>query len=230
MRNMTIFLVDFIRHCIHTCSQSNTDYSIGEGMKLRYLAWCVLLLLCSVGVVSAGHSYSKLELLETSTLCSHCHTDMAATLENSLHRITEATDMTSTITIGCVGCHDGWEEHVEDPSPENIETAARLSFSGQVDLCSRCHITPHQSSMVSSDPHGRLEIGCIECHSVHSNVNEHLVKDDGDNYCAACHTSVAAEFKRRSAHPLESGNVRCVDCHKLGENEDHLLAVGLDWS
>ena len=202
---------------------------MGEGMKLRYLALPALVLLCSAGLAYAGHSYSKVELSETSSMCLNCHDEKAVSLENSLHRITEVTDMTSAIAIGCVNCHDGWAEHVEDPSPENIETAARLSFSGQVDLCSRCHITLHQSSMVSSDPHGRVEIGCIECHSVHSNVNEHLVKDDSDNYCAVCHTSVAAEFKRRSAHPLESGNVRCVDCHMLDGTEDQLLAVGLDW-
>lgn len=56
-----------------------------------------------------------------------------------------------------------------------------------------------------------------------------LVADDRENYCLACHTAVGMEFKRRSVHPLESGNVRCTDCHNLAGIEDPMLAVGLNW-
>lgn len=198
-------------------------------MKLRYLLRFALTLLWFFGTASAQSIYTKQELLETSAQCLECHDDKAASLESSLHRICEASDLNSPISIGCISCHDGWKEHVDDPSADNIKTAAELEFMGQAELCSRCHNTPHQVNMMESDPHGRLEIRCTDCHTVHSNTNEYLVKDDKDNYCVVCHTSVATEFKRRSAHPLESGNVRCVDCHKPGENQDNLMAVGLDW-
>jgi DmsE family decaheme c-type cytochrome len=37
------------------------------------------------------------------------------------------------------------------------------------------------------------------------------------------------EFKRRSAHPLESGNIRCTDCHDIAGIDDPLLAAGLNF-
>ena len=90
----------------------------------------------------------------------------------------------------------------------------------QAMVCATCHQNAHQTAMITTDPHAAAGLACASCHSVHNNHAEKLTRDDEENYCLACHSNVAAEFKRRSSHPLEAGFVQCVDCHNLGSITD----------
>ncbi len=174
-------------------------------------------------------SFSKNELLETTELCLDCHDGMAESLDRSVHRVASESS-SSSISVGCIGCHDGWEVHVEDPTVDNIETGSGLSVTTQAEICGRCHVTPHQTAMISTDPHGNAGVACLECHTIHFNSNEKLVANDREVFCLSCHGGIATEFRRRSAHPLESGNIRCVECHDLSGMQNPLFASGLDWT
>lgn len=178
----------------------------------------------------SAKGYGSQEIVEKSLICLNCHQEMAATLEGSVHRITTNMEMNPAIKVGCIGCHDGWEGHVDEPSKETIGQIKKLSLAKQSEVCGRCHLTAHQVGMITSDPHGRADIGCLDCHSMHNNKNKALAKDDRQNYCTACHEPVAAEFRKRSAHPLESGNIGCIDCHTFGNLKDPALQVGLNWT
>ncbi|MEW5924893.1 MAG: cytochrome c3 family protein [Candidatus Zixiibacteriota bacterium] len=198
-------------------------------MKLKLSAFIgVLLLFMIAPMISAKEEIDRDVLIKESATCLDCH-DMAASLASSAHRLSDAK-APMPVAVGCIGCHDGWKVHIEDPSRDNITNPRSLSNFDQAGVCGRCHLNPHQSSMYSSDPHSRTDVGCLSCHKVHDNHNRFLVKDDGDNYCGSCHTSVLSEFKRRSVHPLESGNIGCTDCHYSGDNQDRLFAAGVDWS
>ncbi len=189
----------------------------------------LLLLLIIMPAVSAKEYIDRDILIKESESCLDCHDDKAASLSMSTHRLTDPGNPTP-IAVGCIGCHDGWKNHVEDPARENITNPGSLTSFDQAEVCGRCHLNPHQSAMYSGDPHNRSGVGCLSCHKIHDNHNRSLVKDDDANYCASCHTAVLSEFKRRSAHPLESGNIRCTDCHFPGDNQDKLLAAGVDWT
>jgi DmsE family decaheme c-type cytochrome len=132
--------------------------------------------------------------------------------------------------VGCTGCHTGWEDHVDDPAADNIVAGPGLGSLEQAQQCNRCHQTPHQAAMATTDPHGRNGYNCSSCHTIHGNHNRMLVKDERENYCIECHNVVEAQFKARSAHPLESGNIRCTDCHLFDNIADQLHAQGLDWT
>ena len=186
-------------------------------------------LMLMTAVLSSAEIYDRKTLIEESETCLDCHEDQVATLAGSAHLLTGSEDL-APMAVGCIGCHDGWETHIEDPSGENIADLESYSMNDQAEVCGRCHRNPHQTAMISTDPHSRTDIRCLSCHRIHDNPNRMLVRDDGDNYCAVCHTAVAMEFKRRSVHPLESGNVGCTDCHHLGNIEDNLFAAGLDWT
>jgi len=200
-------------------------------LKKLHLSACVglLCLLLPPAVVLSVEYYDRGTLIETTETCLDCHEDMAASLDGSAHRLTRSEDG-GAVAVGCVGCHDGWEVHLEDPSTETIADLELYSLMDQAAVCGSCHQNPHQSALYSTDPHNRTDVRCLSCHRIHDNHNRALVKDDEDNYCTACHTTVAAQFKRRSTHPLESGNVRCIDCHRLGYVGDNLYAVGVDWT
>ena len=171
----------------------------------------------------------KAELLENSAMCLDCHEDMDQSLMLSSHRLLSEGDLSSTVAVGCTSCHDGWQEHIEDPSVDNIISGREIGGLEQAQICARCHQEPHQAAMITDDPHARNGLNCSDCHQVHNNNSMNLVKDDKQEFCLDCHLNVAAQFKSRSTHPLESGNITCTDCHDLSGIENPDLAVGLDW-
>jgi len=150
---------------------------------------------------------------------------MSVSLTNTPHEIRLESESSASVNVACYDCHDGWREHIEDPSRDNINKASDLLPSAQGEVCGRCHVTPHQSAMVSTDPHFKADLSCSSCHSVHGNKNEFLVKEDLDNFCVSCHLSTAMEFQQRSA----SGNIRCVDCHDLSSMTPAEFDIGFDW-
>jgi len=174
--------------------------------------------------------WSNILLADDYSVCLDCHEGQDKTLIGSPHELSSSSHMRSSIEISCGDCHTGWEAHLDDPSIENIDTGKNLSAEKQAEICGKCHLTAHQTTMISTDPHSRTELTCTSCHSVHDNPNNSLVKENLDNYCLSCHTTTAFEFKQRSVHPLESGNVRCVDCHTLDAIKDPLMTVGFDWT
>jgi DmsE family decaheme c-type cytochrome len=133
------------------------------------------------------------------------------------------------MSVTCENCHRGWDEHIKNPSGENIETPGEVLLLGQSEICGQCHLTAHQCAMVSTDRHSREDLTCVSCHTIHDNYIKKLVKEDLDNFCLSCHTSIGAEFQRRSSHPLDSNNIRCVDCHNLGSIELNGMNMEFDW-
>ncbi|MEP0829094.1 MAG: hypothetical protein HRF51_11280 [bacterium] len=197
--------------------------------------YCISLFLIAAVALSAAALGSRTKvndrvwLQENSSLCLNCHEDQGKSLEGTVHALASADEMKSSFGSGCVGCHDGWEVHINDPSPDNIGKPQTLSAKEQAEVCGRCHLSPHQSAMATTDVHHRANVACLDCHSIHGNHKSGLVKDEAQNFCASCHPAVKAEFSRRSAHPLRSGNIDCTNCHSLSGIKDPLMAVGLDW-
>ena len=167
---------------------------------------------------------------DDSSTCLMCHDTMAQSLLGSPHQLDEKNSLSSPIKVECMNCHDGWQEHIENPSPENISRGDSLSLQAEAELCSRCHLTTHQVAMASTDPHQRADLSCSSCHKIHNNHSQYLVKEDLQNYCITCHQSVAMEFNRRSVHPLHAGIIKCVDCHHLSSTKIEDFAHGFDWT
>lgn len=202
-------------------------------LRRQRTSWILILLpailMFAFPVVQAQH-YSREEMIAKSAPCLECHSDAADNLKGSKHQLTRDGDKLPRMAVGCIGCHDDWEEHLQEPSKDNISVPSKLSFEQQARVCGGCHLGEHQAAMISTDPHARASLKCTDCHQVHSNTARGLVKDDRQDFCLTCHSEVAAEFKSRSAHPLESGNIRCIDCHSYADRKDHQLARGLDWT
>jgi DmsE family decaheme c-type cytochrome len=172
---------------------------------------------------------ASLAFSQNSEICLECHDTKASSLMNSPHELYDNSALKTTLPVSCQSCHDGWQDHIDDPSTSNITTGNEISLTQQAEICSRCHITPHQTAMVSSDPHQFQGISCSSCHTIHDNHNDDLVKDDRENYCLVCHEAVAFEFSQRSFHPLESGNIKCTDCHGQSLISNANNKIGFDW-
>ena len=160
--------------------------------------------------------------------CLDCHDGYDKSLVGSPHRLASSVKNPAS-TVSCISCHGGWQKHLEDPSIDNIGNPSRLSGKDAVSVCSECH-TPHRNlDNYGFDAHTSLQTNCSSCHKVHNNTGSLLV--DGDaKFCWNCHESNKTRFSRRSAHPLESGNVTCLDCHRFTQRKDQNVAYGLDYS
>jgi len=198
------------------------------GKSLKILLGILVLALAGMNIVKANGFYSNRDLIDKSKACLDCHDGMPATLSGSSHQLSRDTDLKSPMVVGCIGCHDGWEKHMDDPSKETIANLVGYSLFDLAGVCNRCHQTAHQAAMISTNPHNRTDITCLSCHTIHQSPGKML--ESTPERCLSCHKNVAAEFKARSAHPLESGNVSCTDCHNIDDMKDNRLAVGLDWT
>ncbi len=197
------------------------------------LATMTLILMMMAATASRSKSetaVSNVQKVENSIACLDCHEDYDQSLSLTVHRVADRAVTGGGSQVTCIDCHGGWEEHLEDPSAENISSVSEEPQAAQAEICGQCHVTPHQAAMVSTDPHGNAGLACADCHTLHYNESPKLNKDDRENYCLACHSNVAAEFKRRSSHPLEAENIRCVDCHSQDGASDPMMATGLDWT
>jgi len=192
--------------------------------------WVALVSIPLLGMSSFAKPYSNEELAEKSATCLDCHDSSIVSLKGSTHQIGSQGQPMRGTAIGCISCHEGWEKHLDEPSAETISIPSALSSQDQARICGQCHLDPHQAGMVSSDPHIRAGVACLSCHGVHGNPNRKLLKEDGENFCLTCHTTIADEFKRRFVHPLESGNISCLDCHPIAGMKDPSLARGIDWT
>jgi DmsE family decaheme c-type cytochrome len=161
--------------------------------------------------------------------CLDCHEDIEATLIDTPHEIGTVSKSEESMIATCFDCHSGWQRHLDNPTAENIQRGPELSQAAQGEVCGGCHVSPHQAAMVTDDPHARANLTCSSCHKVHGNRNKYLAKEDLDNFCTSCHEAVVMEFQQRSAHPLESGNVRCTDCHDLSYIGAAEFKVGFKW-
>jgi len=201
---------------------------IREAAVFLIIAIAVLFLFPQ-SILSETH-YTLSNLVETSESCLDCHEGLDNSLAGSPHALSTETGLKSALAVGCISCHDGWQNHLEDPSRENIAVVEDSTLLVQSRVCGRCHMSPHQAAMVTTDPHAGSGLGCLSCHGIHNNPNVMLVEDDNGNYCKSCHQAVAAEFKLRSAHPLGSLNINCTDCHNIGDIRNQQLKVGFDRS
>lgn len=184
----------------------------------------------TVPLAAASPPYSRDETISKSAMCVECHQEAADNLKGSAHQQTILDDKSARVIVGCIGCHSGWEKHLEEPAKDNIVIPTNLSLPKQAEICGSCHLSDHQATMLTTDPHGRAQLACNSCHTVHGNKAKSLVKDDLENFCGTCHTNVVAQFKSRSAHPLVTDNIRCSSCHPADNRKDPVLARGIDWS
>lgn len=160
--------------------------------------------------------------------CLDCHDGYDKSLSGTVHSLSTDRRLKSSIKVECISCHDGWKEHQDMPTIENITQPFKLASSGQAELCGRCHLTPHQKAMVSTDPHANAGLTCGSCHTIHVKNNAAIVEKN--DRCLSCHKTVALEFSRRSAHPLNTGNIDCDDCHDQGSAQSQFQKIGFDWT
>ncbi|MBD3333437.1 hypothetical protein GF356_11365 [candidate division GN15 bacterium] len=165
--------------------------------------------------ISLANASAELEVDDET--CLLCHEGYQSGLEASGHQLSSQIE-SSGVLIGCVSCHSGGAEHVDDPMLDNIGRPQMMTKGEVTPMCAACHQPHTQSGTVGFDPHLGMDINCVDCHTIHGSTQEILRAEQSD-LCGKCHVDAVGQFQLRTNHPLADGYIECVSCHDFtGEN------------
>jgi DmsE family decaheme c-type cytochrome len=146
-----------------------------------------------------------------SDTCKTCHGDLYTNqFEHTPHFKTTLDN-----GHGCESCHGPGSAHVDGGGDiTKIVSFNTLSAKEASTRCLSCHGDKHEQRHFSASPHSSSNIGCLDCHSPHNAKDpEHLLVSAQPNLCYGCHTSAKADFGMPYHHRVDSGLMRCSDCH-----------------
>jgi len=170
-----------------------------------------LLALAAVAVPATGQESGE-EL--TIDLCAGCH-DQADTFAAGPHGRAMAAVDPAILERSCVTCHGPADEHVEDPSPENIHR-----FPGP-EACASCHPAASGRLALGTPAHARNGVVCLDCHSEgHTDPGtEHMLAAAPRELCGSCHRTQANASFRPFAHRDGGEPFSCLSCHSTHSTE-----------
>jgi DmsE family decaheme c-type cytochrome len=93
------------------------------------------------------------------------------------------------------------------------------SFAETSAICGHCHDTVHQENVVTLSMHANEKVGCLECHQVHGNKDERLLKMAQPQLCYTCHGEIEGQFAKPYRHAVAEGIMDCSDCHLMADDE-----------
>jgi DmsE family decaheme c-type cytochrome len=134
--------------------------------------------------------------------CVDCHDEVAAKMANQIHMRIKPFEVQGR-AVGCEGCHGDGSQHMEEGDPTLIR-----AFNNGADDAEAC-LSCHQSKGLpewSASTHAIEELGCNDCHSIHS-------KSKPLHACKECHNDTYVAFELPSHHPVREGRMSCLSCH-----------------
>jgi DmsE family decaheme c-type cytochrome len=161
-------------------------------------------------------------------ICVTCHEQQNSTILLTAHGA--ANDANGSM---CQSCHGDATEHLKDPmraKPANLLGSKTATAAEKSAVCLTCHAGARQLENWSVAKHRKVDVTCVNCHTMHgpqSASNNKQIK--GAQFAAApytttarqltykrcitCHTDVRGEILKPSHHPIIEGKVGCEDCH-----------------
>ncbi|HEY2843530.1 MAG TPA: DmsE family decaheme c-type cytochrome [Bryobacteraceae bacterium] len=151
-----------------------------------------------------------------SNVCRTCHPNVLATFFRNPHNKSLASGKEKPENTGCESCHGPGQEHVAAGGGKaTIIAFSQLAPDKIVDACLRCHSQTLSRANIRRSEHTQRDIVCTSCHSIHSSPAPKflLAKQQQNELCYGCHTSVRAQFSMPFKHRVNEGFMQCTDCH-----------------
>jgi DmsE family decaheme c-type cytochrome len=149
-----------------------------------------------------------------SDTCKSCHEEMFNSFERGPHWKTETDKHHGPQWQGCEACHGPGRAHSESTKASDIINFKNLSREESSKRCLSCHVFGEEHANFLRSQHLKNNVGCIDCHSVHSAKVEHqLLKAAEPTLCFTCHQEKKADFSKPFHHKVNEGLIACSDCH-----------------
>ena len=149
-----------------------------------------------------------------SDTCMSCHEEMFNSFEKGPHWKTETDKHHGPQWQGCEACHGPGRAHSESTNASDIINLKNLSREESSKRCLSCHEFGEEHSNFLRSQHLKNNVGCIDCHSVHTAKVEHqLLKNAQPTLCFTCHQEMKADFSKPFHHKVNEGLIACSNCH-----------------
>ena len=157
----------------------------------------------------------KEEALAGQVNCLGCHEKSS---DVAIHAIwkTAHGKVLSQSNETCVACHGSSNKHGENPTRESPSVSFGPHWSSDSDkqagACLGCH-EKKQGIAWQGSAHHDEELSCSNCHSLHTQFDKVLDRQQQPEACFGCHKSVRSAAHMQSRHPIIEGLTTCSDCH-----------------
>ncbi len=141
--------------------------------------------------------------------CLMCHDAYGESFSKTVHG--RANIAGEAPVVSCESCHGPGSKHTESGEPADIFNPGKANSYEQTETCNTCH-----EKLKGNFGFSHLDIagGCSDCHIVHSE-NEQLLVKQGSDLCFGCHVEVRGVFSMPSHHPVLEDRLQCYDCHQV---------------
>jgi DmsE family decaheme c-type cytochrome len=166
-------------------------------------------------------------------VCVKCHEEYYTGIAETKHGA--KSDPRSPFGTGkeCQACHGDATEHLKSPRKNPLPVRfgrGQAAAAQQTEVCMSCHGGNRHLVFWDSGRHGRNDVRCNDCHSVHTKpprgstmaftkrdptVSPFVTTERQLEYetCIACHKQTRAQILKPSHHPIVEGKVTCSSCH-----------------
>ena len=150
-----------------------------------------------------------------SETCQACHEDIFKGFQRNRHHAVEVGGKNWN-GKACEACHGPGSKHAESASATDIVNPSKIRPMESERICLSCHKNTFVHSGRIQGGHGRNQVACVSCHSMHNASTEGLTTGRNrqiNAQCAKCHVQTWAEFQKPHKHFLPEGAMSCIDCH-----------------
>jgi len=206
-------------------------------MRVRH--WQMFALVIAVALF-AGWSWAQAaEIMIDPEECAACHEDQVAAFKMTPHSALDSEGLAheAGVTGSCAACHGDPTQHFEEGGGAGtIFSFGPDSLPSEVTgTCLTCHGDSHPN--FASSAHGRMGVTCVDCHEVHAQPGEDMLRGGGEfasavdaprtsELCEGCHSEVAAQFEFNERHRLQEGVLECTSCHNPHEAQSRAMLGG----
>lgn len=188
--------------------------------------------------------------------CKECHEVQFKNFTGTKHARLKNVESWKDKVQGCESCHGPAKKHLEDPTAHPMISFANKNAKFISETCLTCHAGRESHNNYRRGEHWRNDVGCTDCHSVHSAPFEHekagsttfvkdvsrenpnrattlLLKSNDPQLCISCHSETKSQFSKPFHHKVLEGTMKCSDCHNPHggfQAKQTKLAVGADSS
>ena len=150
-----------------------------------------------------------------SETCQACHEDVFKAFGRNKHHTLEVDKKRGWEGKSCESCHGPGSKHAESMAAADILNPLKQKPRDADKNCLKCHINQPSHAGRIQGGHGRSEVSCVGCHSVHK-AETSIVRAKPariNELCSQCHANTWAQFQKPFTHRLPQGAMSCTDCH-----------------